>query len=117
MAFENLKAGRDSLNVTIPQGKDIMSQIVASGASKGQTVALFANPTGGNTGALMVPLTASQDNGSALWVDPASNLTDLKVPDTERIFLQVWVEAHGTYYMVGGILRSLKYETIAEALS
>lgn len=116
MAFETLKAGRDSLNVTIAQGQDVVSKIIAAGLDKGKAVALFANPTDGH-GGLMVPLSAKQDNGTAPWVSDSQNLETLGVPADERIFLQVWVESHGVYYMVGGILRSLKYETIAEALS
>lgn len=115
MAFENLKAGRDSLNVTVAQGQQVVADIIAKGLDKNKPVALFANPTDGH-GGLMVPLTAKQGNGTAPWVDTSSDLTSLDLPLDERIFLQVWVESHGVYYMVGGILRSLKYETIEQAL-
>lgn len=116
MAFENLKAGRDSLNVTVTQGQQVMADIIGAGLDQGKPVALFANPTDGH-GGLMVPLDAKQDNGSAPWVDTSSDLKTLGLPLDERIFLQIWVESHGVYYMVGGILKSLKYETIGQALN
>lgn len=115
MAFENLKAGRDSLNVTVAQGQQVVADIIAAGLDQNKPVALFANPTDGH-GGLMVPFSAKQDNGTAPWVDTSSDIESLGVPAAERIFLQVWVESHGVYYMVGGILKSLKYETIKDAL-
>lgn len=117
MAFEGLKAGRDSLNVTIPQGQEVVQKIIAKGLDKNQPVGLFANPSGSSGGAMMIPLTATQNNGTAPWVDQTQDLATLGVPLTERIFLQVWVEAHGVYYMVGGILKSLQYEDIGGALA
>lgn len=103
-------AGRASLNVTLNQGHDIVAAIKAAGLDKGQQVVLFANETSGSQGAMMCPETATQDNGTAKWVDTTQDLTTLGAdPAVDLLYLQVWVEARQDYYMVGGIVRELGY--------
>ena len=119
MNTQGFTAGRASLNVTVNAAQDVINQIVAAGLDQGKPVALFANETGGSSGALMCPLTSSQDNGSAPWVDGAQDLTTLGVdPANDLLYLQIWIEASGTYEMAGGIIQWLKNGfTIQQCLS
>jgi hypothetical protein len=102
-------AGRASLNVTVNSAQAIVTQILSAGLDQGKPVAIFANETGGSqTGNEMCPLTSTQDNGSAPWVDSTQDLTTLGVdPANDLLYLQIWVEAHQDYYMVGTFQKML----------
>jgi hypothetical protein len=114
-------AGRASLNVTVNAAQAVIQQIIAAGIDQGKPVALFANETGGGggTGNLMCPLTSTQDNGSAPWVDSSQDLTTLGVdPANDLLYLQIWIEAMGNYEMAGTIIRELGFgESITTVLS
>ena len=118
MDTKGFTAGRASLNVTLDQAQNVVSQIIAAGLDKGEPVALFANDTSVSSASYMCPVTATQKNGSAPWVDTAQNLTALGInPAEDQVYFQVWVEAKKDYYMVGGIIKELGYGmTIAQAL-
>jgi hypothetical protein len=118
MNTQGFTAGRASLNVTLNKGHDIVKAITAAGLDQGKTVVLFANETGGGSN-LMCPETATQNNGSAPWVDKTQDLTTLGAdPAKDLLYLQVWVEATQNYYAVGGIVRDLSNGmTIQQALS
>jgi len=117
MNTQGFTAGRASLNVTLDQATEVLNQIVADKISAGKPVALFANETGGGAN-YMCPVTATQNNGSAKWVDPNQNLTALGIdPAKDQLYFQVWVESKQDYYMVGGIIRELSFGmTIAQCL-
>jgi hypothetical protein len=110
MNTQGFTAGRASLNVTVNDTQSkVVNAIIAAGLDQGKPVAIFANETGGSqTGNLMCPLTATQDNGSAPWVDTTQDLTTLGVdPANDLLYLQVWVEATQNYYMAGTTIKML----------
>lgn len=107
--FENLAAPRASLNAPIDVGLDIVSRMNAAG--KYGLVALFAEQIGGGggTGSYMIPLTATQKNGSAMWVDTSHDLTTMGVPTTLPVYLQVWSDTLGYYCDVAGVAKDLDH--------
>lgn len=105
--YENIIAKNKILNGTISQGLELVEKIKAAGLAHDPR--LYANQVSGLP-ALMVPLTAEQDNSDLPdWVGGANhNLTDLGVPHDLPIYLQVWLtSARGNFYNVAQVCKTL----------
>lgn len=120
MNTQGFTAGRASLNVTVNAAQALMAQIAALPQFQGPNqglLALFANET--SQPGYMCPLTSTQNNGSAPWVDPNQDLTTLGVdPANDLLYLQIWIEASKNYEMAGEIIaRVANGESLANVLS
>lgn len=115
MAFETLQAPSARNNYTLQDGDALLAKLEAGGSHG----VLFCNTVGGagaQTG--MIPEKAKQDNGTAPWVDAASNLEKMGVPRDLPIYLQIWVEKKQNYYIAAGVAKSLAHGlTVEQALS
>ncbi len=99
-------APRNSSNCTYDEAVNFMAEVQTAGASG---LALFGEKIGGGgTGSYLTPVTAKQNNFSAMWVDSGPSLTDQGLnPADDRIYFQLWIESKKHYVCVGDCIREL----------